>query len=338
MTRIAADGGDDTNSAAKIDRDSLQSDRPALRCAAVNERILPLLFSASLACAALATACAAASSTSGFDDVSDGGAAADAQSGPLGSSEGGSGTGFGEGGGGGGNPGNQPAVVYGHSDNTLYKLDPDTKAVSVLGTFQGCTKVTDVALDANSNMYVTTQTGLYSVDIASVKCTLIAMGTYPNSLSFVPAGTLDPNVEALVGYVDDEYVRIDLTSGKMTNIGKLNGGSGVVSSGDIVSVKGGSTYLTVKGGSSCTKNDCLLEVDPTTGAMTHNWGSVGHQSVFGLAFWAGAVYGFDNAGDLFEVDFSGTKAQTTAIPIPSAPSGLQFWGAGSTTSAPVGPK
>ena len=40
----------------------------------------------------------------------------------------------------------------------------------------------------------------------------------------VPKGTLDPSVEALVGYVGSQYIRIDTTTGAITNIGALTGG------------------------------------------------------------------------------------------------------------------
>lgn len=223
----------------------------------------------------------------------------------------------------------QVAEVFGESPDTLYKLDPITKAVVVVGMFQGCSQVIDLALDKDSNMFATTFNGVYRVDRTTAVCTLIAMGSYPNSLSFVPAGTLDPNVEALVGYVGAEYIRIDPSTGAITNVGTIGGG--LSSSGDIVSVKGGGTYLTVNG-PGC--GDCLIEVDPASGALKKNWGPVGYSSVFGLAFWAGAVYGFDNGGDLFQVNFNGAALQTTSIPIPNKPAGLQFWGAGSTTSAP----
>jgi hypothetical protein len=225
------------------------------------------------------------------------------------------------------------AVVYGHSDDTLFELDPDTKAVTAVGTFSGCTKVVDLALDKASNMFATTQTGLAKIDPATAKCSYIAKGTYPNSLSFVPAGTVDPNVEALVGYVLGDYVRIDTQSGAITTIGSLGGN--LVSSGDIVSAIGGKTYLTVKGG-SCS--DCIVEVDPATGALVKNFGNVKHKDVFGLAFWAGKAYGFDNAGELFEMDFTASGVTTTPIAIPNASSSLSFWGAGSTTAAPLGPK
>ncbi len=164
---------------------------------------------------------------------------------------------------------------------------------------------------------------------------MIGTGTFPNSLSFVPKGTVDPDEEALVGYEDSDYVRISITDGTKTRIGSLGGG--FRSSGDIVSVKGGSTYLTVKSlkGSQCMTTDCLVEVNPATGAVVKDWHSIEHADVFGLAFWGGKVYGFDKAGEVFEVTFGATQLATKAIPIPSAPTTLSFWGAGSSTSAPL---
>jgi hypothetical protein len=229
-------------------------------------------------------------------------------------------------------PSNRPSEVYGNSPDTLYKLDPDTKAVEVVGTFDGCSQIIDIALDKDSRLFGTTSTTLVSIDRKTAKCSEIARGSYPNSLSFVPAGTLDPSVEALVGYEGDSYVRIDPLTGAKTTVGSIGGG--LASSGDIVSVKGGGTYLTVTG-VNC--KDCLIEVNPATGALVKNWGSVQHAQVFGLAFWAGKVYGFDNAGELFEVTFNGAAIATSAIAIPSKPTDLVFWGAGSTTSAPITP-
>jgi hypothetical protein len=229
-------------------------------------------------------------------------------------------------------PGNEVHEVYGHSFDTLYKLDPKTNNVTTIGKFTGCSAVTDIALDESSNLYATTSNALYTIDKATAACTQIAKGSYPNSLSFVPKGTVDPNAEALVGYVNSDYIRIDTKTGAISKIGAI--GDGMRSSGDIVSVKGGAAYLTVKS-NSC--NDCLVEVDPATGAMKKNWGSIAHKDVFGLAFWGGKVYGFDNGGELFEVTFNGGSVKTSKITVAGAPSDLSFWGAGSSTSAPLVP-
>jgi hypothetical protein len=285
---------------------------------------------------ALATA-ACGTSGPGFQQTVSGDAASDAQAAfdsPTGDV-----LSLGDGIGGDGDPGGT-AEVFGHSPDTLYRLDPTTKAVTIVGAFQGCGGITDIALDKDSTMYATTLDGLYKVDRKTAECTLIAKGNnYPNSLSFVPAGTLDPTVEALVGYVGDQYIRIDPMSGAVTPINSI--GQGYSSSGDIVSVKGGGTYLTVKAGPSGNCSDCLIQVDPATGAFLNEWGPLGHTDVFGIAFWAGAVYGFDYSGELFEVDFHGLAMQVTSIPVPAADAGadagVQFSGAGSTTSAPPTP-
>jgi hypothetical protein len=234
-------------------------------------------------------------------------------------------------------PATNPAEVnevYGHSATTLFRLDPKTNDVTAVGDFSGCGPVIDIALDEASTFYATSYQALYKVDKATAACTEIAKGSYPNSLSFVPKGTVDPAAEALVGYEDADYVRIDVATGAKTKIGALGGG--LKSSGDIVSVKGGKTYLTVKGtGSNCTANDCLVEVDPATGKMMKNWGSIEHHNVFGLSFWGGKIYGFIESGDLFEVTFGTSQLATNVIPMPNKPANLSFWGAGSSTSAPL---
>ena len=236
---------------------------------------------------------------------------------------------------GGGEPFGVPEV-FGHSSSTLYRLDPETKAVGVVAPFSGCSGIYDIALDEQSNLYGTTSTSLYQIDRATAECTLIASGSYPNSLSFVPKGTLDPNVEALVGYVEDQYVRIDTTTGQVTNIG-APWNNNFISSGDIVSVKNGPTFLTIKdkpgGGGVCA--DCLVEINPATGAIIKTYPNLGYDKVFGTAFWAGKVYGFTSEGELFEVVINGNTLTTVAIPTQP---GLSFWGAGSTTAAPPVPQ
>lgn len=224
------------------------------------------------------------------------------------------------------------AAVYAQSSSTLYKLDPDTKALTVIGNFSGCSGVVDIAVDAKSNIYASAS-GIYKVDNKTAKCTSIGGGAFAgNSLSFVPAGTIDPSKETLVTYNGGQYMKVDIDTGATTNLGSLP--SGFASSGDIVSVKGGGTYVTVNG-NGC--GDCLLEVDPKTGTMKKNWGSVGSSAVYGIAYWAGSVYTFNDYGKIYELTFGTDKLTAKEIVIPMAPSGLQFWGAGSTTAAPVVP-
>ncbi|MFO0616830.1 MAG: hypothetical protein U0414_29820 [Polyangiaceae bacterium] len=253
-----------------------------------------------------------------------------------------------------GTGGGPPALaeVFFHSPDTLYELDPISKQVTTIGKFTGCevtadfskTGIMDMALDKDSTIYVTSHLGLYTVKKEDASCTKIAAGDYPNSLSFVPAGTLDPNEEALVGYVvepnpinKNQYVQINTTDGKITKIGNVWTES-VVSSGDIVSVKNGPTYLTLKGGDNneCSPNDCLAEVNPQTGKLIKNYGQIGtYSKIFGFAFWGGSSYGFTSGGQLFELKIQGNALITTPV---STAGGLVFWGAGSSTLAPVVPQ
>jgi hypothetical protein len=224
-------------------------------------------------------------------------------------------------------------IVYGHSPDTLYTFDPTTSSVTKIAAFAGCTQTTltqviDLAIDSNMNAFVTTFDGVYSLDLSTAACTLIKTGSYPNSLSFVPIGTLDPMVEALVGYFGSSYVRIDTSTGAITTVGTLTGG--YASSGDIVSVKGGGSFLTVTG-NGC--GDCLLQVDPTTGDMIQDYGALPHGAVYGLGYWAGSLYGFDNGGDIFSIG-SGPDGGLATSDI-ALDGGMMWWGAGSTTIAPV---
>ncbi len=238
----------------------------------------------------------------------------------------------------------QVAEAYGHSASQLFRLNIDDNAVGTVGNFTGCTgQVIDIALDKDSVLYGTTQGNtnpnmpgvpsgaLWRIDKNTAACTLISYGDYPNSLSFVPEGTLDANKETLVGYSQaGNYVRIDTTTGAVTTVGTSVLTGGLESSGDIVSVIDGPTYLTVKGG-SCDVYDCVVEVNPTTGAMIRNLGSCGYNSVFGVAFWAGKVYGFTSEGEIFEFHEEDDGSIST-LPIPASVD--QFYGAGSTTAAP----
>jgi hypothetical protein len=281
--------------------------------------------------------CAAGGAGTGGGDPTAGGGGSGAGPAAGGAGAGGDGGGFTSGGGGEGGFQGTPEV-FGHSRTTIYKLNPESKAVGVVGPFVGCTNIEDIALDAQSNLFGTSDEGLFEIDKVTGDCTMVAAGEYPNSLSFVPAGTLDPDEEALVGYLDDQYVRIDIDSGNILTIG-APWNNDLVSSGDIVSVKDGPTYLTVKDAPNappaCQDEDCLVEINPASGVIIEEFGPLGFDRVFGTAFWAGSVYGFTNDGELFEIVIENGSLTTTPIQLPD---GLSFWGAGSTTSAPPVPQ
>jgi len=128
--------------------------------------------------------------------------------------------------------------------------------------------------------------------------------------------------------------------GANIQIGSLNPnstGSKWQASGDIVYLEQGGTFATDRPmlSSSDHPNDALVEVNPATGQAIRVIGMTGFPQLWGLGFWAGTAYGFSANGVLISIDL--TTGAGTTIPLPNVPSGLSFWGAGTTTSAPIEP-
>lgn len=240
--------------------------------------------------------------------------------------------------------------VYGHSNTTLYKLDPYSKQISIVGNFNCLGNAAalgggmwDIAIDKAGHMVGSMNNGLgtgamVTIDKTTAHCSVVKTGNYPNSLTYLPAGTLLPNSEALVGYDRDAYVQISTQNASVTTIGNLNPnvtGQNWESSGDIVSIIGAKTYLTVKPYGSNGGTDSIVEVDPKTGKIIKMIGNTGFTELWGLGYWAGVAYGFSATGQLAQIDL--TTGQGTAIPLKNVPANLSFWGAGVTTAAPIKP-
>jgi hypothetical protein len=234
----------------------------------------------------------------------------------------------------------QDAYVYGHSADTLYRLDTKALNVTSIGPFVDAaggapiTDMTDIAVDKDGTMYGVTFGDLYRVDYkGGVRCTHLAtLSTEFNGLTFVPAGMIDPANEVLVGIANDGgWWRVDVTAGaasaKLTQLGSYGGGLG--SSGDSVGIIGDRVYATVTG---LGTDDHVIVVDPKTGAMKSDVGGTGVSGLWGVGYWGGVMYGFSSDGKLYSIDLKTGKA--TNIPITNAPSG-GWWGAGVTTSAPT---
>ncbi|MEZ4230077.1 MAG: hypothetical protein R3B89_12950 [Polyangiaceae bacterium] len=269
------------------------------------------------------------------------------QGGAAGSTQGGSGGDLiGDGGSGAtGGDGSQVGQVFGHSQSTLYELEPFSKSVRQIGQFDCLNglEMWDIAIDGDGRMVGAAMSissgSLVEIDPETAHCTPIANGNFPNSLTYVPAGVLDAAQEALVGFSKSNYLRIDPVTGATAQIGSMNPnstGTNWVSSGDVVSLQGGGTYATVRPAlSSTTAVDSLVEIDPKTGQVLKVIGTTGFSQLWGLGFWAGTAYGFSASGDLLSIDLA--TGAGASIPLPNIPAGLSFWGAGTTTAAPVEP-
>ena len=230
--------------------------------------------------------------------------------------------------------------VYAHSATTLYKIDTTTLSAVMVGNMTGLggQSLTDLAVDKNDQMVGITLDKLYGIDSQTGTVTLIkdlsqsASGF--TSLSYIPTDINDPNSTDILVSANDQgaVYKIDPSTGAATMLGSYGTVAlgKVVSSGDLVGIRGLGIYATVNIGTE--PNDYLAKIDPTTWKATPLGTGTGFKSIFGLGYWAGKFYGFvdgGSSGKIISID-QNTGAGTVIG------SGTQAWfGAGVTTDAPI---
>jgi len=209
------------------------------------------------------------------------------------------GGGAGDGGGGGGGV----IYVYAHTASELYRVDPDTLAVTRIGAFawsNGADQMTDLAIDNTGLMIGISFSSVYRIDPATAQATRLSSALTGgfNGMSFVPAAMLGATGEdVLVGTRNSDGVvsRIDPMTGQVTTIGNM---SGFTSSGDIVAA-GGTTIQTADGGLG---SDRLVRLAPQTFAATAIGTSIGFSEIWGVAFWKSQIFGFTSSGEFITID------------------------------------
>ena len=232
--------------------------------------------------------------------------------------------------------------VYAHSGGTLYRMDATTLAAVAIGpmTGIGTQSLTDLAIDKDDRMVGITLDKLYSIDPATGAATLIkdlsqsARGF--TSLSFVPDPN-NPTGDILVSANDQgDVFQIDQTTGNATQIGSYGTSSlgKVISSGDLIGVRGFGIYATVDVGTE--PNDYLAKIDPAQGwkATPLPYATL-YDDIFGLGFWGGKIYGFVDKGPTAG---SGAMIQidpTNGVSTDLSTSGVRWFGAGVATDAPI---
>ncbi|RMH40141.1 MAG: hypothetical protein D6689_14620 [Deltaproteobacteria bacterium] len=118
------------------------------------------------------------------------------------------------------------AAVFAHSATELYRVDPDTLAVTLVGPFPwpaGADRMTDIAIDKDGRLIGISFDKVYAVDEATAACRYLAdLDGQFNGLSFIPAQQVGPTGdETLVGAaLDGSFVRIDPITGASTPIGR----------------------------------------------------------------------------------------------------------------------
>lgn len=228
--------------------------------------------------------------------------------------------------------------VYAHSGSKLYQVDTATLQPIEIGSMTGLgtQSLTDLAIDKDDRMFGVTLTKLYTINAQTGAATAVsdlsAQGF--TSLSFVPTNLNDPaSADILVSANDQgDVYSINQTNGVATKIGSYGtfNNKKVVSSGDLIAVRGFGIYATVD--MQGDTQDYLARIDPATWKATPIGGGTGYDKIFGLGYWKGTIYGFvsgSGAGQMITID-PGTGAAT------EVQSGSVSWyGAGVATNAPI---
>jgi hypothetical protein len=232
--------------------------------------------------------------------------------------------------------------VYAHSGTTLYRLDATTLSSLPIGTMTGIgtQSLLDLAVDKDDHMVGITRDKLYSIDPATGAASLIRdlsqSATGFTSLSFVP-DPANPTADILISANDQgDVFRIDQSTGTATVIGSFGtaGNGKVVSSGDLIGVRGFGIFATVNVGTEV--NDYLAKIDPANNWKATPLGTgTQHDNIFGLGFWGGKIYGFVDKG--FDAAM-GTMIQidpNTGASTDLSSGAIRWFGAGVATDAPV---
>ena len=242
--------------------------------------------------------------------------------------------------------------LYAHDQQQLFVIDPTTLKVgkpklSVVGKFsfdasipKNERSVNDIAVTPDGKLYAVSKTTLYQVDPFTAKLTKVGVVKDKNDKSPPPNVSLTFEKSGLLLASDKAGAlrRIHYkgsNKGTVVDLGEY--GSGQTSSGDLVAVKDGTLYGASDKGKGATKtNNMLLKINPQTGVATPV-GPIGHGYVWGLAYWAGVIYGFTSelnpkSGKLLKIDPKTGKG-TLIVEYPYYP--YQFWGAAVTPLAPI---
>jgi hypothetical protein len=221
--------------------------------------------------------------------------------------------------------------VFAHTSSALYRVDPETLAVTKVGNFgwsNAFEQMTDIAIDNTGMLIGISFKAVYRIDPTTAAVTQLSssLSGMFNGLSFVPAEMLgQTGRDVLVGTrnADGMVFSIDPSTGQATVIGNMQGFS---SSGDLVAIAGFGAVQTADNGLSA---DRLVRLAPNTFAATPIGTTIGFSDIWGVAYWKNKIFGFTNTGQFVTID------PTTGVGTLVESGGPAWWGAAVTTSAPV---
>lgn len=223
-------------------------------------------------------------------------------------------------------------AVYAHTASALFKVDPETLAITKVGNFawsNGSDQMTDLAIDQSGDMIGISYNAVYRVNPQTAQATRLnanLVGDF-NGLTFVPAALLGMSGgDVLVASrsTDGKIFRVEPQTGTTTVIGQMGGS--VSSSGDIVAVVGLGVFLTGDNGGGA---DVLQKLSPPSLVATAVGSNIGFADLWGLGFWKNKLFGFSSNGDFITIDRVTGRVQLVMN------AGQPWFGAAVSTVAPV---
>jgi hypothetical protein len=297
------------------------------------EGVMRISILAVVGAAAAAVACGGTAPT-GWGNTgsssSGGGSSGGSSSSSSGGGSGGSSGSFGGSSGGSSGGNNGTPLIYAHTDTELYSMDPTTHQLTDIGPFSDGTGqtpvITDLAVDANDDVWVNSETAIYRAAVPSgtgtVNITLqtqLQTSTKFYALGFTPAGVLGSGEALIAGDSAGDLYYID-TSGASATPQNL-GGFGAAPTGGNFELSGDVVFYTLNGAprglatvrackTSCSStDDYLVEVDMAAlqqafqsksqagSLLKQIVGSTGtgYGRLFGIGAWGNSVYAFSRA-------------------------------------------
>ncbi len=165
---------------------------------------------------------------------------------------------------------------------------------------------------------------LYYLDPNSCAATYVGsqvVSAVVNGLTFDSTDTL---------YASDtagNVFTVDVTTGAMTQVGAFNLAP-YGTSGDILFAEG--YFFATAHDPSCAApcDDTLLYLDPNNGFTAYVIGDIGRNDIYGLGFAQGWLFGFDDSGNMVEIN-----PNTGAVAAAANLGSIVFYGAATTPSA-----
>ena len=178
-------------------------------------------------------------------------------------------------------------IIYLNSENQLFAWNPGFGKILIGNFSDPSVRMTDIAIDMEGNMYGIASQDLYRIDAQTAEVFwLCTTEQYANGLTFISNGQL-------LGAGAGIFI-IDVNNCQTTMIST---GDGFQTAGDVVGIPGERLFWTVNG----SAGDGLVEVNPNTGESTLI-GYLGINSLWGVGYAEGLLYGFSSNGDAVVID------------------------------------